>query len=141
MNSKDLADYGFGAWLPFYLDGEAYLLARLPNEPGVYAVRSKRALARLRGESDLLYVGKAARVSVAKPSGLKLRIRQYYHPGWLQETSKRIRSLIASSNDYEIGWAVTPSKKQAQDLESALLNRYVREHGELTPENRNMPRI
>lgn len=139
MDSQDLVGIGFKTWLPFNVDSEAYVLARVPNEPGVYAIRRRETFARVRGASDLLYIGSATAAGNPYQSGLRLRLRQYFHPGPTQRTNMRLKALIAGSKEYEIGYAVVPSKAIATELEADLIERYEKEHGERPRENHNSP--
>jgi len=58
MQSSDLAGRGFTTWRPFALATEKHLLGQLPTCFGVYSMRFPRAEPRLRGESDIAYIGK-----------------------------------------------------------------------------------
>jgi len=131
MRSTDLAAHGFGTWTPFTKAGRKILLAGLPNNPGVYAIRCCRNSKRKLGSSDILYFGKGT-----NQKGLKNRIGQYFSPGPTQRTNLRLLALIGDSADYELAFAVTKSSPEAIMLEATLLELYETEHGELPPENK-----
>jgi excinuclease UvrABC nuclease subunit len=131
MNSGDLAKRGFGAWRKFALSTEADLLASLPAERGVYSVRFLAPAARVRGVSDLAYVGKAT-----NRNGLRGRIRQYFHPGWLQSTNLDMKARLVESMALELAYVTTPGVAEAADLESELLIVFESEHGERPPFNK-----
>jgi excinuclease UvrABC nuclease subunit len=132
MGSSDLSEHGFAAWLPFNRKAEASLIAAVPKTRGVYVIRCCcREYERVRGASDILYVG-----SAANRQGLRMRLRQYFHPGPTQRTNRRILAIVAECNDFEVAYAETGSAPEARSLESELLGRYESDHGELPPENR-----
>jgi hypothetical protein len=72
LDSLNLSKEGFAGWQPFSLDTECKLVSSLPRRFGVYAIRSKKPLARFQGRTDLAYIGRAA-----NSNGLKGRIRQH----------------------------------------------------------------
>lgn len=129
MNSAALAPLGFGAWHPLNLPAEKTLLAALPFLPGVYAVRCLNSQS-FSGPSDLVYFGKATNLK-----GLNQRIRQYFHPGYRNATSLRIRAAISNCSDFELSWVEQPVDK-AKELESWLIARYEEVHGMLPPWNK-----
>jgi len=59
MVSSHLPEYGFENWLPFTPTRGADLLSRVPRKPGVYVIRSQEPYGRVRGVSDILYIGSA----------------------------------------------------------------------------------
>ena len=108
----------------------ARLLAILPDNYGVYAIRRDTPLPRVQGSSDIVYIG-----SATNQKGLKNRIGQYFSPGPTQSTNKRILALITRPQGYEIGWVVMPTITEAKAFEQELLDGYLRDHSELPPEN------
>jgi excinuclease UvrABC nuclease subunit len=131
VTSLDLGKKGFSGWGAFTPPNEKALLASLPSARGVYAIRRKTPYQRVRGESDITYIG-----SATNQDGLRMRVRQYFHPGWKQETNKRILGLIQNSAEFEISWLLAGSAGAAKALEQDLLDKYADDHGELPPENR-----
>lgn len=131
MTSLDLGTMGFSAWGAFTSLNEKALLSSLPSTRGVCAVRRKTAYQRVKGESDRAYFG-----SATNQGGLQMRVRQYFHPGWMEETNKRILALIKSSADFAISWVQASSTGAAKRLEQDLLGNYLNDHEELPPENR-----
>jgi hypothetical protein len=91
MKSSDLVRLGFQIWRPFNLDGEKSLLACMPKYKGVYVIRSQMREDSA-SDSDVIYIG-----SVTNQSGLNVRIRRYFHPGYGNKTSLRIKSEIGAS--------------------------------------------
>jgi hypothetical protein len=110
---------------------QSELLLRVPADPGVYVIRWQTPHPRVRGASELVYIG-----SAINAQGLRMRLRQYFHPGHLQKTNLRIQELVGVSTDYEVSFAVCPSAGSARPLEADLLARYEDDHGELPPQNR-----
>ena len=124
MNSKDLKIYGFEVWMPL----DEQMIKSLPPEHGVYVMRLNRVFGRLKGESDILYVGST--------DDLHQRIVNNYWRGRGGETTKRIRNYLFSKNylsQVEVSWVVCQSPK---NLEAKILERYENEHHELPPWNR-----
>jgi hypothetical protein len=116
--------------MPFNRLGKAELLRKVPSQFGVYVVRATKAVKRIRGESDIVYIG-----SACNQNGLRGRISQYFSPGPTQITNKRILALIEESADYEIGWRPVAAKSRVVELEQELLERYFTDHGERPPQN------
>lgn len=133
MRCADLAHWNFSGWAPFNRGHRSLIIDNLPSIPGVYVVGARTASPMKRGRSDLVYVG-----SAANQDGLRLRIRQYYHPGPSQVTNKRILSLITASDDHFLSYLTAPSGEVAKKWETAILNRFYQEHGQLPPENKRV---
>jgi excinuclease UvrABC nuclease subunit len=130
MRSADLATDGFGGWSRFNLQEERNLSRTLPASYGVYAIRNRNDYQRLRGQSDIYYIGCATNAK-----GLRNRINQMFHPGPTQSTNKRILKELNKTSTLEISYFET-STAMARMLEAALLERYESDHGELPPGNR-----
>ena len=130
MDSNSISKYGFSQWGPFTLGNKKTLLQLTPAEPGVYVVRhSNGSFGRLRGSSDILYIGK----SEAR-GGMRQRIRGYFNPGPSQWTNQRIHSFLQRQVAMEL--RVMPTRNPRQ-LESQLIEQYVADHDELPPFNRS----
>jgi excinuclease UvrABC nuclease subunit len=121
---------GFSEWRVFNRQTKKELLRAAPKSVGVYAIRRDTSFSRIRGASDILYVG-----SAANQKGLHGRIGQYLSPGPTQWTNKRILALVAETTNYRISWLVTETIAKAKALEQELLELYLQEHGELPPQN------
>jgi len=128
MKSIDLPE--LKEWILFNQE----ILEKLPASSGVYIIRNKKCFGRLIGDSDILYIGKAD-----NKKGLKHRIKFYFKPGINQRTSKRINALILG--DYkdriEISWMII-DPENTKEKEKELLTKYLKDHGELPPWNRNL---
>lgn len=121
MLSKDLAQ-GFSPWTD--LADEA--LGDVSQDPGVYVLRLKGGtpFGRLRGVSDIVYVGKTDK-------GLRNRIRQYLHPGPTQWTNIRVNEFMRR---YRLEFACAKDGNP-KAREHELLRSYLRDHDELPPLN------
>ena len=126
MDSSELSLLlkGISDWRPF----TEYTIRQAPTQPGVYVIRMTggQRFGRLRGESDILYIG-----STEAKRGLRQRLRQYLHPGPTQWTNKRVNQL-AKKYEMEVAWYPCD---EAGNLEHQLLRRYLEQHDELPPLN------
>lgn len=129
MNSAALLPLGFSTWQPLSLSAEKALLASLPARTGVYAIRCSNPVRNF-GPSDLAYFGKATNAG-----GLKTRIRQYFHPGYGNGTSIRIRGEFSVCTDFQLSWVEFP-RDQAVNIETLLIASYEKAHGVLPPWNK-----
>jgi hypothetical protein len=107
---------GFVFWIAFNRLGKAELLRYVPSQFGVYVVRATKTVKRIRGESDIMYIG-----SACNQNGLRGRISQYFSPGLTQITNKRILALVAEADHYKIGWLATATKFRAVGPSSPCL--------------------
>jgi len=132
LNSKSLKKYGFGEWYAFSIANKEKILNILPYKKGVYILKYNSLVYRLKGKSDILYIGKTI-------SGLNYRINFYFNPGPSQETSKRINSYLKNKKfgNLKISFKVMISKDRTRELEKKLLCRYDNDHEELPPWNRS----
>lgn len=130
MDSSSIVRYGFNQWHSFSL-GNRHLLLRLAgNSLGAYVIRHKGGqFGRLRGNSDILYIGKST-----GQNGMRARINSYFNPGPTQWTNQRIHSFLQREVPMEISFVITENPRQ---LESQLLQQYVKDHDELPPFNRS----
>ncbi len=115
---------GLSEWSAF----DKTVLGRVPAQKGVYVIRlaNARKIGRLKGESDILYIG-----SNQSEGGLKQRFSHYFHPGPTQWTNRRVHDLMEKYS-MEIAWFVC---KNPVNLENSLLKQYVKDHDELPPIN------
>jgi hypothetical protein len=106
-------------------------MAALPTCFGVYAFVFPDQQVRRIGTSDIAYVG-----SAKNQGGLRRRIRMYFHPGYDNRTNIRMQQHMRENPALMIGCGDAGSKDRAKLLESDLLLRFEREHGELPPFNK-----
>jgi hypothetical protein len=98
-----------------------------PTSPGVYMflLGEGKTIHRLKGESDIIYVGSTARGG----GGLKQRLRCH--------SKSSLLNLIKSEiGEIEISWKVVPTHERALFEEAEILWKYLQDHLELPPMNR-----
>jgi excinuclease UvrABC nuclease subunit len=99
----------------------------LPEQPGVYEIRTKFEINRLRGSSDLVYIGSAA-------DSLKNRLTLKLFGNWTG-LDRADKWLFSHANSLEVHYITTESEKDAKYLEGLLLWKYENEHWEIPPGN------
>lgn len=130
MYSAELGQFGFVQWVEFSRIGEKVLLQRVSEQFGTYVLRQPRPRERSRGESDILYIG-----SATNRGGLRMRLRQYFHPGSTQWTNKRVLAFLGERRDISVSWTIMNDVTSARGLEKRL-RLYESDHFELPPLNR-----
>lgn len=124
MDSSILEQFGFKEWHSMrHLSG-----SKIPVLNGVYVIKLNKQFGRLKGTSDILYIGSTG--------DLNQRIIVNYIQGSGGETTQRIHEYLFVKNyieAVEISWVLT--NEQAQ-LERKLKTQYDEEHHELPPWNR-----
>jgi len=124
MDSGSIA--GFSDWYSW----PEPAVEKAPLSPGVYVFRLKGSkFGRLKGESDLVYVGTTKKGK----SGLKGRLQS--HAGRKDERNW-IRRVRVEVGDLEVAWLKLETHPAARLRESELLAQYSRDHIELPPGNR-----
>ena len=98
-----------------------------PTSPGVYVFQlgEGKTIHRLRGESAIIYVGSTARGS----GGLKQRLRSH-------NKSSLLNLIKAEIGEIEVSWKIVPTHKRALFDEAEILWKYLQDHLELPPMNR-----
>lgn len=130
MDSDSLKSWGFVTWYPFEDETEKELLKILPNSPGVYVIRWNQGFTRIKGETDILYIGKS-------DQGIQSRIYQYYHYGETQYTNQRISHCRRILGGLEISYKLC-SAAEVRAVEMELLLEFELEHMEFPPLNRGL---
>jgi hypothetical protein len=108
---------------------------KAPKDYGIYFFRLTQKFHRLKGTSDILYIGS----TINKNGGLRKRFKQYLRPSE-QKTNERIKEFLDTYKSVgirgkvKVGWIQT---KKARGEEKVLLKLYLKEHCELPPLNRN----
>jgi len=126
LDSASLEKYGFKEW--YKLIDIRKGVVDVPVAPTVYVIRFNRKFGRLKGESDILYIGST--------SDLHHRIVENYLRGRGGKTVKRIRKYLLNKGYLEVAevsWIVTENH---EELENRLLKEYEEYHHELPPWNR-----
>lgn len=128
MDSKDLLNYGFSSWILFSKLAKS---KSIPKKPGVYVFRLNRRFGRLKGESDILYVGHT--------ENLEHRFIDNYYRGKGGKTTKRIHFYLVNkgyTDHVDVSWKLTNDKQTAKAIEEELRRKYELDHDELPPWNR-----
>jgi len=82
MFSKDLEKYGFNKWIKIVKDYDRNkdLILSLPKKKGVYVIRANKLIPRIKGASDIVYIGQGniqRRIQQLLRSYLPLNFRNY----------------------------------------------------------------
>lgn len=132
MNTSELPD--FSSWVPW--SEAAVRLA--PATPGVYAFGLAEAhqLPRLKGGSDIVYIGSAKRGRTGAGS-VKRRLKQHLRPreGKI-DIGYRIDRVLKEVGPLQVAWRRFDTDTDARWHEAELLERYEQDHIELPPLNR-----
>jgi len=106
---------------------------KLSNNYGVYIFFLSKEINRLRGKTDILYIGVAT-------SGLRNRINRYLNPDKKQKTNFRIKKffekLLSGGESINLLFIECCNKEEAKKLEDELLKKFEEDHWELPPFNR-----
>lgn len=131
MKSTQLSDstMRFSQWYPFDKEG----IASAPQQKGVYVIRKAKGqlLDRIRGKSDILYIG-----STEGKRGLKKRLQGYFQHS-AKGTNLRVQK-IAAKYELEIAWCVCD---KPYNSETTLNQQYQKDHDQLPPLNRQGKRL
>jgi hypothetical protein len=131
MDNASLSQIGFSPWRTFGPGVER----EAPEKPGIYVFRSKRPIPLDRGESDIMYIGRAQSTRSGPYHHLGHALREYLYPGRTQGTKQRV-GRKAREQEWEVAWMEHESPDQA---ECSLLQQFHRDHGQLPPENKRWP--
>lgn len=129
MNSEGLE--GFSTWT----DWTSGTVEQAPMKPGVYAFRFAHAeqIRRLKGESDIVYIG-ATRKGRAT---LRDRLKRHLRPRKdMKGTGVRLLRVVTEAGSLEIAWREFQNHYDAQWKERELLAQFADDHIELPPLNR-----
>lgn len=115
---------------------EISMIDSLPKEYGVYIIRSKREIARLKGISDILYVGEGLlNGRLGKVFNFKLDYRSWpYESGEICRIEKELQIPM------EFSYLIISDKDACQTNETKILDEYERQHIELPPVNHSRGR-
>lgn len=129
MNSTELIDYS--TWIDWFRKA----VRRVPQKPGVYIFRLIRGatLARLKGNSDIIYIGSTKKGKRT----LRDRLKDHLSPrGDKRDTGYRLKRVTNEVGSLEVAWRVFDCHDSAQACERQLLKRFEQDHIELPPLNR-----
>jgi hypothetical protein len=125
MTSKDLQ--GFSAWVSFSRRG----IEGAHNKAGAYVIRTcaGKLFGRLNGSSDIVYIGRA--------SQLRRRLKQHLNPRYDERDIASILKRIQSDfGPLDVSWKESGDTAKAKLEETKLLEKYLSDHIELPPLNR-----
>jgi hypothetical protein len=113
--------------LPF---GELNVEKQIPSVPGIYVVFSEKSFVRLRGKTNIVYIGKANNLSQRVPTLWK---------GTMRRAKERFDDLRKNTEYKNLYFRCyypypEPEKKEEEELKS-----FKRKHLELPPLNHNEP--
>lgn len=108
---------------------------RAPEKPGVYFLRLGNSLERLKGSSDLLYIGTTEEGKGTVRARLISRFREVLTEGSVGYRLARFANEVPGAC-IEFAWRVLASHEDAMWDEAQLLKRYEDDHIELPPLNR-----
>jgi hypothetical protein len=119
----------------------------LPDQPGVYAVVLGRPIPRLKGETDILYIGNAGkpvRERGGEPATLRRRWKNRWENPAFNEADLRdvLRELISEGEELSVVFASgAMTFHELKWREAQLLDLFFRDHRELPPLNRAKPAL
>ena len=105
----------------------------IPKQPGVYRIVTSEPFGRLRGQSNIIYIG----CSSAGEQGLWLEIGNLLNPH--RQHFYTLKTIRESELQLEYEYINTLAE-EASEIEYHLLERYEREHLEMPPANRAKPK-
>jgi len=135
MLSDDIKTYGFEDWLEIrtkYTHNRELIL-KLPRVKGVYVIRAHKTIKRIKGESDIVYVGQGtiqSRIQVLLRSFLPINFRNYQSKHTARESFERIINELDLKLEFSYIIAKNP-----KEIETQLLEAYCGEHIEPPPLN------
>ena len=124
MSNESNDKYSWSVWYRF--DDEE-ILASLPNESGVYEVRTDFEISRLRGSSPLVTIGRA--------KGLKERRDKQKVGDTIRYLNRAEKWLLRANHALEFRYCICGSFKEAKYMEAILQLEYESQHWELPPGN------
>lgn len=120
-------EFHWSEWYPLSLA----LIAHdedVPDEPGVYEIRTDYEFGRLRGNSRVVYVGSTVK-------SLKKRLVHQRIKDPEKNLSGTEKLLREAGHALEFRFATAPDGKTAKHMEAQRLMDYEKEHWELPPGN------
>ena len=120
-------------WQPL----EEEYLKKVPSEAGTYLIRTRRAMPRVSGRSDIVYVGKGI---LKRRIGDCLAYRKKERNSWPYYSKSLCGLMDGLTLDLEFSYTIAPSREHGERLEAYILEGYEKEHFELPPVNRVRPK-
>jgi hypothetical protein len=114
----------------------------IPGKHGVYIIRAPEAFSRLSGCSDILYIGSAGDATYKTKQGIG---KSKGSVGRLFNTRKDyLLNLIHDFfglDDFRVECYFTDQTEDPEEIESKLIEAYLKDHLELPPVNAKIPEI
>lgn len=114
-------------WSDWYRFNDEKILATLPNEPGVYEVRTDFEIGRLRGSSSLITIGRAKQ--------LKERRDKQKVGDTTRYLNRAEKWLHRANHTLEFRYCVCSSFEETKYMEAIRQLEYESQHWELPPGN------
>jgi len=136
MLSTDLKTYGFSNWFRIEANHQRNkeLILRLPKEKGVYVIRVGKPIPRIKGESDIIYIGQGVirrRIQALLRSYLPPPFWDYMNKHTARELFERVTTELNLQSEF----SYVLRGQKSKELESQLLTDYCLSHIEPPPLN------
>jgi hypothetical protein len=137
MLSRDLKRLGFGTWTKVVedYDDNRDLILKLPKDEGIYVVRADKPISRIKGQSDIVYIGRGriqSRIQQLLRSHLPINYRNYLTKHTAREAFER--TLNETELELEFSYVIV-DMEEVGETESELLKLYCKDHIEPPPCN------
>lgn len=137
MLSKDLEKFGFSTWTKVMkdYDDNRDLILKLPKNKGIYVVRADKPISRIKGQSDIIYIGRGriqSRIQQLLRSYLPINFRNYLSKHTAREAFDRV--LNETELELEFSYVIVHTE-EVKETESRLLKLYCKDHIEPPPGN------
>ncbi len=136
MLSADLKTNGFNHWITIgaNYDANRELVLKLPKKKGVYVIRAKEPIPRVKDESDIIYIGQGViqhRIQALLRSFLPLPFRDYMN----KHTARQAFERLIRELRFELELCYVLAGESSKNLETHLLQNYCVYHVEPPPLN------
>ena len=102
--------------------------------PAVYALLHQAPFGRLRGESNILYIGSTGQLG-GRSDRCRLRIYRYPNGAHANALRARTQQLVDFGVEVTLRWHYLQTRTEARAMESRILQEYLQEYCELPPFN------
>jgi hypothetical protein len=128
MDSTNFPDFDWVQW-------NRRILQDAPKKPGIYVFRlsGKQPVQRVKGQSDIVYVGCTTRGK----GTIRRRLREHLTEKKIERnTAHYLQRVQKEVGKLEVSWKVLGTHRDAMDVERILLAEYEEDHIEFPPLNR-----
>lgn len=130
MMAKTVVQYGKWSERKF----SSKVIREIPNKNGIYIIRATKAFCRVRGQSDIIYIGINKK---QRKDGLQGRIRQHINQ---KSSAGKYLDELSEKFYLKIAYKTENHEKRRCRWESEQLKKYLRSHLELPPANSSLPK-